>query len=350
MRRPFPIRARPRPGLGWLLGCLLASPAAAAGQTAVSVAQPSVLRLTAGGATAELAIQGTALDLVRGIEVTSSGRVVTYVSVRTVKGGASDLTLALQASATAAGGKGLRVVLVTDRDRLEVPVDVTLEAAAAAPRLMALDAPRASMLNAQSGVVTVRLDQPAPEQGVVVQLTTDRRDLLSVPASVSIPGGRSEGSAPISVVAEPAAASGVTVTAELDGVRQSGVVQVEASPAPQVTGIQISADPLDALQSAVVTVTLDRAAPAAGQAVSLSSSTPSALVLPAELTVSGGAASASLNVTAGNPAQDATTTLTATAGGAPTPSRSPCVRRNHPLLLPSRRDRSRSPFRPAPSR
>lgn len=208
------------PAVALSASLLLLHPGVLAAQTAVKAVQPTSITLRAGERGVDLSIQGASLDLVRALEVSLGGKLVTDVVARTVKSSATDLVVAIEAAATAQAVKGARLLLVTDRARVEVPADIVVEAAAPPP-----------------------------------------------------------------------------------------------PPAPRLLDLQISANQLDALQTATLTVSIDRAAPAEGFPISLSSSAPGTMSLPSTVSVRAGATTASLNVTAGDPAQDATTTLTAAAGG-----------------------------------
>jgi hypothetical protein len=83
--------------------------------------QPSALTIEAGGVRGELVVQGSGLDQVRSIEVTLSGRLFAGVSGRIDRVSSGELLLSLAAAADVRSTSGLRVVLVTARERIEVP-------------------------------------------------------------------------------------------------------------------------------------------------------------------------------------------------------------------------------------
>jgi hypothetical protein len=90
-------------------------------QTAVISARPAALRVEAGGAGGEIVVEGSGLDQVRNVDVTLSGRVHTGVSGRIARASTAVLVLQVAAAADVRGTSGLRVVLVTSRQRIEIP-------------------------------------------------------------------------------------------------------------------------------------------------------------------------------------------------------------------------------------
>lgn len=89
-------------------------------QTTVSSVQPAALSVEAGGAGGELIVRGRGLDQVGSVEITLSGRVFSGVSGRVAGASASELVLRIAAAADVRSTSGLRVVLVTPRERIEI--------------------------------------------------------------------------------------------------------------------------------------------------------------------------------------------------------------------------------------
>jgi hypothetical protein len=83
----------------------------------------------------------------------------------------------------------------------------------------------------------------------------------------------------------------------------------------QLTGFTLSAASVNGGTTAVGTVSLDTGAPAGGVLVSLSSSNPNVVTLPANVAIAAGAVEASFNVTTSAVASSTTVTLNGTAGG-----------------------------------
>jgi hypothetical protein len=90
-------------------------------QTGVRTVQPSALTIEAGGVKGELVVQGSGLDQVRSIEVTLSGRLFAGVSGAIARSSSAELVLSLGAAGDIRSTSGLRVVLVTARERIEIP-------------------------------------------------------------------------------------------------------------------------------------------------------------------------------------------------------------------------------------
>jgi hypothetical protein len=87
----------------------------------VRTVQPSALTIEAGGVKGELVVQGSGLDQVRSIEVTLSGRLFAGVSGTIARSSSAELVLSLGAVADVRSTSGLRVVMVTARERIEIP-------------------------------------------------------------------------------------------------------------------------------------------------------------------------------------------------------------------------------------
>jgi hypothetical protein len=139
----------------------LASGHALHAQTAVRSVQPAALSVEAGGTGGELIVQGTGLDQVRSVEVTLSGRVFTGVSGRVARASSAELVLRVAAAAEVRSASGLRVVLVTSRERIEIPaiLDVVVPQPLPPPEDTVGTAPAPTTQAA--GLFSVTVAQPA---------------------------------------------------------------------------------------------------------------------------------------------------------------------------------------------
>jgi hypothetical protein len=76
------------------------------------------------------------------------------------------------------------------------------------------------VFSGQTVKLTIALDGLAPNGGTVVELTTDRRDLVTIPTSVTIPAGRK--SVILNIRAGTATVnSDVTITAKRGGITRA---------------------------------------------------------------------------------------------------------------------------------
>ena len=128
-------------------------------QTAVKSARPAALSVEAGGASGEIVVEGTGLDQVRSVEVTLSGRVFTGVSGRVARASSAELVIRVAAAADARSTSGLRVVLVTTRERLEIPATLDVVVPPPPPPDTTATPPPPTVQTAGSFIVT--LGQPA---------------------------------------------------------------------------------------------------------------------------------------------------------------------------------------------
>ncbi len=208
--------SRPPPAggiLGWPgLALLLALPAAVGAQTAVRSASPTALRLEAGGRGAEVTVQGSGLDQVGSIEATLSGRVHGGVRARILRAGSTELVVGVEAGADAAPARGIRLVLVTARQRVEVVAEIELVAAVpvAGPLKGSASTPGADTLSvgeptgaapeAPGETQPPGLEPVSAQVGAFVATIADPWAALPPPEAVSVAAG-----AFAAVIADPAA-------------------------------------------------------------------------------------------------------------------------------------------------
>lgn len=158
---------------------------------------------------------------------------------------------------------------------------------------------------------TVTLSGPAAFGGVLVTLTSSSPLVASVPEGVSIPGGATSATFPVTTAAvtSPVAITitaqyGATATASLT-VSALAVSALSVTPASVVGGT-----------TAQGTLTLNGLAGAGGAVVALSSSAPAVASVPATVTVPAGATSTTFSVSTVATSTSTPVTLSATMGGA----------------------------------
>jgi hypothetical protein len=160
---------------------------------------------------------------------------------------------------------------------------------------------------------TVTLSAAAPSSGAVITLSSSNTAAATLPASVSVAAGATSASFTVSTgsVSTPASStisasySGLTVTASLT-----------INPAPTVSSLAVNPSSVVGGNSALGTVMLSSAAPASGAVVSLTSNNPVAASVPANVSIAGGANTASFAVSTSAVANTTTVMSSASYGGA----------------------------------
>ena len=164
----------------------------------------------------------------------------------------------------------------------------------------------ASVQGGKTSTGTVTLSGIAGPSGTAVALKTSNANAATVPASVTVPAGKS--TATFTVTTVPVASdTTLQVSGTLNSVTQSARLTVTA---PTLVSLVLNPTSVPAGTTSTGTVTVSGPAPTAGLPVSLSSSSTSASV-PGTVTVAGGATSAAFTVS--TTGVDATTTATITA-------------------------------------
>jgi hypothetical protein len=163
---------------------------------------------------------------------------------------------------------------------------------------------------------TVTLNGAAPSSGVSVSLGSSVPSAASVPANVTVSAGST--SAVFTITTNPVAGSTpVTISALYSGATKTAALTVAAS---GVSALSVSPTSVFGGILSQGTVTLSGPAPSGGTAISLSSDTPSAASVPANVTVPAGSTSAVFTITT-NPVPGSTTvTITANYGSIMTAS------------------------------
>ncbi|MCW3055935.1 MAG: hypothetical protein JWN14_5105 [Chthonomonadales bacterium] len=157
---------------------------------------------------------------------------------------------------------------------------------------------------------TVTISDPAPTGGVVVNLSSANTAIATVPTTTTVPAGSTTGT--FTATTSPVAVdTPVVLTATLEASTATATLTVQA---PIVIAMTVNPTTVRAHQSAIVTVTLDGAAPTGGIAVNLFSSNTAVASLPATVTVAAGAKTATATVSTFSVSADTHITLAATLG------------------------------------
>lgn len=179
------------------------------------------------------------------------------------------------------------------------------------PAVSAVTLSPATVSPGQSASLSVVLAAPAPLGGVDVALSATPPGLFSLPSTLFVPGGASLKTMSI-VVPAAASPSVVTVTAAIGG----SAVSAELTVAPPASLVEVSFSRawVTVGEYASLTATLTTAAPAGGRTLTLSSSNPAALPVPATLSVPAGRTSAVISIQPPLDAPHGTVTVSASDG------------------------------------
>jgi hypothetical protein len=173
---------------------------------------------------------------------------------------------------------------------------------------------------------TVTLTGAAPPSGIVVALTSNNITVATVPANVTVAAGATTATFTISTT-PVAANTTASISATYNSVTKSANLTVRA-----VTPSSLALSPTNPIGgvTSAATVTLSGAAPSGGAVVTLTSSNTAIATVPASLTISAGATTATFTVSTIAVAANTTSTISAALNGttksatltvrAPTPS------------------------------
>lgn len=163
-----------------------------------------------------------------------------------------------------------------------------------APAITALTVDPNEIPSVDFAEATVTLDKPAPEGGVKVFLSTDEGFLLNVPSWVVVEEGQTAATFEVNTGWSEANAS-ATIRAELGGVVSTSVT-ILAAPA-YLAGVDVDPAQIEGGTTARGLVRLEGVAPAGGAVITLESSNPDVLQVPATVTVPEGAVKAWFEIT-----------------------------------------------------
>jgi hypothetical protein len=162
---------------------------------------------------------------------------------------------------------------------------------------------------------TVGLSTPAPPGGAVVALSSSDTSVAQVPASVAIAPGNSTASFTITTSAV-ASFTSASITGTAGGASKTAWLYVAANPNAPLALLSITPSVSGATGGNPINTTLflNKAAPAGGAVVTLSSSNPAAAQVPATVTVPAGLGFASFNITTSPVAADTNVIITGALG------------------------------------
>jgi hypothetical protein len=162
---------------------------------------------------------------------------------------------------------------------------------------------------------TVTLSGPAPSGGQVVMLSSANPTLVGVPSSVTVSGGSTSASFPISTTAPPVTTV-VSLTASSSGTSRTAALTVNPSSASR-TLQSLSVIPATVVRGGQVTgvVRITRAAPAGGVVVTIQSSNLGAASVPATVTIFSGSTYRAFAIQTSASAPETTVTISASLGG-----------------------------------
>ncbi len=168
----------------------------------------------------------------------------------------------------------------------------------------------ATVVGGQNSAGTVVLSSPAGPSGTAVALSSSDSKTATVPASVTIPAGRTSATFTINT-ASPGATQAVTISATINGDTATGTLTVNPA---NLTSVSIApSSVVGGTNTSVGTVTLATAAPTGGAVINLSSASLS-VKTPTSLTIPAGSTSANFSVTTLGVSATSLVTVTATYG------------------------------------
>jgi hypothetical protein len=184
---------------------------------------------------------------------------------------------------------------------------------ASLPPLASITVSPGTVVAGESATGTVTLGGPAPAVGVAVNLSSGLPLSAHVPDSVTIPGGATSATFPITTF--PTHTTTVQIGAQMDGAFLSSSITVTQAPSgASLSSIAVNPTSVVGGTSATGTVGLSAAAPSGGAVVSLSDSS-SATSVPPSVTVPAGATSASFTIGTSPVSATTSSTITASFGG-----------------------------------
>ena len=179
----------------------------------------------------------------------------------------------------------------------------------------AIDVRPNQLIGGETARGTVGLRVPAPPGGEVVSLVSSDSSVAQVPASVTVAAGNSTASFDVTTSSVVTGAS-ASVTGTAKGVSKTAWIYTGPDPnAPlQLLSITPSVSGTTGGNPINTTLFMNKAAPAGGAVVPLSSSNPAAAQVPASVTVPAGLGFASFNITTSPVTVDTPVTITGTFG------------------------------------
>jgi Bacterial Ig domain len=168
----------------------------------------------------------------------------------------------------------------------------------------------ASVQGGVSSTGTVTLSSAAPSTGAAVSLSSSDTSAAQVPASVTVAGGATTATFTVTTTAVSSVRS-VTMTGTYAGLSKTGTLTVNP---PSLASVTLNPSSVVGGTSSTGRVTLNSIAPTGGTVVALSSSNTAAARVPASVTVSAGATTATFTVTTSPVANVVTVMITGVYG------------------------------------
>ncbi len=161
---------------------------------------------------------------------------------------------------------------------------------------------------------TVTLSAPAPAGGALITLESGNPSIVTVPVQVTVPAGQTFGTFVNAVAtAAPSVTTSIAIRGTYEGVTSSGYVRVSPSAAP--SNLYFDPSKVAGGQTSIGTVELNSPAPSGGAVVTLGTSDATLVTLPPDVTVPGGATSATFNISTSAVTSMTSVTIFATASG-----------------------------------
>jgi hypothetical protein len=157
----------------------------------------------------------------------------------------------------------------------------------------------------------IGVNGPAPEGGLNFSVTTDRPDLLTVPAKVSVPAGANRVQFPIQARSVQADATTVKISVAANQLTRSNTLILF----PLLAAVGANPSRVRGGSPASGSVLLHRAAPAAGITITLSASDPAKVSVPHEIKVPAGQTTATFPITTHAAVAQSSNTITASYAG-----------------------------------
>ena len=226
----------------------------------------------------------------------------------TVPQGASSATFTITTSGVSANTP---VTIVATRSSMQTKILEVLPAGG----LSGLSFNPTTAVGSGGSTGTVTLGGPAPSGGTVVTLTSSDTRWVVVPATVTVPAGASSVTFTAATTSDPTQGRFASVSASAGGVERFATLNVNPPPpGATLSGVSVNPSSVTGGSPSTGTVSLTGAAPSGGAVVTLTSSNPTAVSVPASLTVPAGSSSAQFTATTS--AVAATTPVTITASNA----------------------------------
>ena len=150
----------------------------------------------------------------------------------------------------------------------------------------------ATVQGGTSATATVALTAPAPTGGAEVALSSSNTAAVTVPVTLTVPGGATSATTPSVVTSTVSSTTTSVITARYGGTTHTATMTVTAPAPPAPTAaldtVSLSPASVQGGSTASATVTLTAPAPSGGAVVAFSSSNPAVVTVPDTMTVPAG--------------------------------------------------------------